>query len=181
MKLPKAIDLSRAPKIKNKHAAQISYSRIHDLLLEFDAEEIGEILVAGLLYEIYGIELDPFDHETMETFPKLQDRACRAQYRQLLADFDANERAYKNKSEKSKKAALLRWHGSPDPGGINNAEDKTNIELQNMGESDLNIFYKELKKKYPNSESFMSGILQLYENNEITEDDRNNLLKMNSY
>ena len=111
MKLPKYVNLFDTPVNEKKHAGQLNYQRVNDLLSEFDAVEIGEIIAAGFIYEIYGIELDLADDETKDLFPHLQDRACRTQYRQILIDFDVNSKSYDDRIEKNRRAANIRWHG----------------------------------------------------------------------
>ncbi len=188
MKLPKYIDLLDQPDKKSKHSGEINYQRINDLLSEFDAVEIGEILAAGFIYEIYGIELDLEDQETKETFPHLQDRACRTQYRQLLTDFDVNYKAYTKRSENGKRAANVRWHGQ---GGkietepeaeteqpAAETEPKKNIQPEiahrrkpDMTDEEREAYIKKMRKVHATFDSFRQAVLTELEQEKITTKD----------
>lgn len=190
MKLPKYINLFGDLVNKKKYSGVINYQRVNDLLSEFDAVEIGEILAAGFIYEIYGIELDLEDQETKETFPHLQDRACRTQYRQLLTDFDVNKKAYDKKSENGKHAANVRWHGQ---GGKIETEPETETEQPaaetepekntlpaeypkkrkpDMTEKEIQAYIKELRKVHATFDSFRQAVLTELEQEKITAKDK---------
>ena len=190
MKLPKYINLFGDLVNEKKHSGVINYQRINDLLSEFEAVEIGEILAAGFIYEIYGIELDLEDQETKELFPHLQDRACRTQYRQLLTDFDVNGKAYDKRSENGRKAANIRWHGK---GGKIEAEAEQETETEPveqpeeqpkkrrpdpMSEDKLRSYFGAYRAAYSSFDLFRDAMSRKAEAGEITAKDKFALIEL---
>ncbi len=191
MKLPKYINLFDDPVNANKHAGQVNYQRINDLLRSFEAVEIGEIMAAGFVYEIYGIELDLNDAETKELFPHLADRACAGQYYSLLADFDVNHKAYKDRCEKNRANINIRWHGKggkietekQEPEATTKQEEATKEEATalpasrpDMTDAEIQDMILTLRKSCASYDVFRQAVINKLENGMITVKDKFYLL-----
>lgn len=110
MSLKDIVDLNAPLRDPRKHDCKIFYSRFRELITsDLTFEEMGQVFMAGMMYEVFGIEYDPADEEAQKRFPAFHDRTVKGQYVGLLEDFKRLANSYNDTCHQNSENAKIGW------------------------------------------------------------------------
>lgn len=143
MSLKDIVNLNAPLRDPRKHDCKIFYSRFRELITsDLTFEEMGQVFMAGMMYEVFGTEYNPDSEDTQSLFPTFTDRTVKGQYVGLLEDFKRLANSYDETCHQNSVNAQKGWEKrkaadpSPSP-----------AISQGMSDSDINDIAEEMLRE----------------------------------